>query len=152
LIFIRIFSFRFTHSIFEKEKAEAAKRKAKEAKENAEGKKTLIEEKKKKQEEAKKKLEEAEKDADDAKNKVSCVHKHEYLFDGWCHVNVCIDACSTIFKVKDKLKEAAKPVEASAECRAAINSNFGVDAARQQLFDLSQSPIPNSPGCVAPRD
>ena len=74
LIFIRKFSFRFTHSIFfEKDKADAAKDLAKEGKENAEGKKKLIEEKKKKQEEAKKKLEDAEKDADAAKDKVSCV-------------------------------------------------------------------------------
>jgi hypothetical protein len=146
LIFIRIFSFRFTHSIFEKEKAEAAKRKAKEAKENAEGKKKEIEEKKKKQEEAKKKLEEAEKDADDAKNKVSCVHN---VFDVWCHVNVCLDACSTLFEVKEKLKEAAKPKEASDECRAALRSEL---PAGQQLFDLSQNPIPNSASCAAPSD
>ena len=62
-------------------------------------------------------------------------------------VNVCIDACSTLFKVKDKLTEAAKPVEASAECRAAIQS---VMPASQQLFNLNESPMQVSSGCVAP--
>ncbi len=59
----------------------------------------------------------------------------------------CLDACSSVFKIKDKLKEAAKPVDVSAECRAAIQINM---PATQQLFNLNQSPMQLSSGCVAP--
>jgi hypothetical protein len=52
-----------------------------------------------------------------------------------------------LFKVKDAAKDAAKPIDVSAECRAGVQS---VMPSTQQLFNLNQSPVQLGTGCVAP--